>query len=151
MLKSFLKARRPTKVSNEMKYTNEKMTWNTQDTNLSSFVPKANADHTISGQGTSISTLGDSATIPRASYDEQVMDGIGFADDRSLLVHPGKFYQIWLIFVSMMCCLMGLTANLWYLKVVKWKDIMSLLLIYHYIIIISLFTHLKIHNSICQW
>ncbi len=25
------------------------MTWNTQDTNLSSYVPKANVDHTIRG------------------------------------------------------------------------------------------------------
>ncbi len=49
MLKGFLKARRPSKVSNEMKCTNEKMRWNTQDTNLSSYVPKANVDHTISG------------------------------------------------------------------------------------------------------
>ncbi len=57
MLRGFLKARRPPKVSNEMKYTNEKMTWNTQDTNLSSYVPKANVDHTISGNGTGISAL----------------------------------------------------------------------------------------------
>ncbi len=49
-----------------MKCTNEKMTWNTQDTNLSWYVPKANVDHTISGQGTAISTLDHSATIPRA-------------------------------------------------------------------------------------
>ncbi len=62
MLKSFPKACRPPKVSNEMKCTNEKMTWNTQDTNLSSYVPKANVDHTISGQGTGISTLDHSAT-----------------------------------------------------------------------------------------
>ncbi len=64
MLKGFLKARRPPKVSNEMKYTNEKMTWNTQDTNLSRYVPKANVDHTLSGQGTAISTLNHSATTP---------------------------------------------------------------------------------------
>ncbi len=51
-----LKARRPCKVSNEMKYRNEKMTWNTQDTNLSWYVTKANVDHTITGQQTSIST-----------------------------------------------------------------------------------------------
>ncbi len=43
MLKGFLKARMPTKELNEMKCTNEKMTWNTQDTNLSSYVPKASA------------------------------------------------------------------------------------------------------------
>ncbi len=30
-----------------MKCTNEKMTWTTQDANLSSYVPKANVDHTI--------------------------------------------------------------------------------------------------------
>ncbi len=65
MLKGFLKACRPPTVSNEMKYTNEKMTWNTQDTKLSSYVPKANVDHTISGQGTGISTLDNSATTPR--------------------------------------------------------------------------------------
>ncbi len=81
MLKGFLNARRPPKVSNEMKCTdekmtwntqdmnlssyvpraNEKMTWNTQDINLSSYVPKANVDHTISGQG----TLDHLATITR--------------------------------------------------------------------------------------
>ncbi len=33
--KGFLEARRPPKVSNEMKCTNETMTWNTQNTNLS--------------------------------------------------------------------------------------------------------------------
>ncbi len=36
--------------------------------NLSWYVPKANMDHTISGQGTAISTLHHSATTPRA-YD----------------------------------------------------------------------------------
>ncbi len=36
--------------------------------NLSSYVPKANVDHTISGQGTGISTLDHSATTPRANY-----------------------------------------------------------------------------------
>ncbi len=40
MLKGFLKARRPPKVSNEMKYTNEKMIWNTHDANLSWYVAK---------------------------------------------------------------------------------------------------------------
>ncbi len=65
MLMGFLKARRPPKESNEMKCTNENMTWNTQDTNLSSYVPKANVDHTISDQGTGISTLYHSATTPR--------------------------------------------------------------------------------------
>ncbi len=38
---------------------------------VSSYVPKANVDHTISGQGTGISTLDHSATIPRANI---VMD-----------------------------------------------------------------------------
>ncbi len=61
ILKGFLKAHMPPKVSNEMKCTNEKMTWNTKDMNLSSYVPKANVDHTIR-----ISTLGHSVTIPRA-------------------------------------------------------------------------------------
>ncbi len=70
MLKGFLKARRPPKMSNKIKYTNEKMTRNTHDTNLSSYVPKAkaNVDHTISGQGTGISTLDHSATTPRAIF-----------------------------------------------------------------------------------
>ncbi len=57
MLKGFLRTRMPPKVSNEMKSTNEKMTWDTQDTNLRSYVPKANEDHTISGQGIGISIL----------------------------------------------------------------------------------------------
>ncbi len=56
----------PSRMSNKMKCTNQKITWNTQDTNLSWYVPKANVDHTISGQGTVISTLDHSATIPRA-------------------------------------------------------------------------------------
>ncbi len=41
------------------------MTWNTQDTNMGSYVPKANVDHTINGQGTGISTLDHSATTPQ--------------------------------------------------------------------------------------
>ncbi len=65
MLKGFLNARMPPKLSNEMKCTNENMMWNTQDTNLSSYVPKVNIDHTISGQGTGISTLDHLATTPR--------------------------------------------------------------------------------------
>ncbi len=48
--------------------TNEKMTWNTQDTNLSWYVPKADVDHAISGPGTAISTLDHSATTPRAIF-----------------------------------------------------------------------------------
>ncbi len=64
--KGFLKSNSPPKMSNEMKCTKEKMTWNIQDTNLSSYVPKANVDHTISGQGTVISTLDHLATTPRA-------------------------------------------------------------------------------------
>ncbi len=38
------------------------MTWNTQDMNLSWYVPKANVDHTISAQGTADSTLDHSVT-----------------------------------------------------------------------------------------
>ncbi len=34
--------------------------------NLSSYEPKTNMNHTISGQGTGISTLDHSATTPRA-------------------------------------------------------------------------------------
>ncbi len=63
MLKCFLKARRPPKVSNDKDVCYIK---NTHDTNLSSYVPKANVDHTISGQGTGISTLRHSTTTPRA-------------------------------------------------------------------------------------
>ncbi len=48
-----------------MKCTNEKMTWNTQDTNESWYVPKANVDHTINVQGTVVSTLDHLATTPR--------------------------------------------------------------------------------------
>ncbi len=69
MLKGFLKAPRSPKVSNEMKWTNEKMRWNNQDANLSSYVPKANVDHTISDQGTGISTLDHLATTPRVKLD----------------------------------------------------------------------------------
>ncbi len=36
--------------------------------NLSSYVPKANVDHTIFGQGTAIITLDYSATTPRAIW-----------------------------------------------------------------------------------
>ncbi len=35
-----------------------------QDTNLRSYVPKANMDHTISGQGIGIITLDHSVTTP---------------------------------------------------------------------------------------
>ncbi len=66
MLKGFLKARMLPKVSNEMKYTNEEMTRNTQDTNPSWYVPKDNVRHTMSGEGTVISTLDHSTTTPRA-------------------------------------------------------------------------------------
>ncbi len=37
--------------------------------NLSSYEPKANVDHTRSGQGTGISTLDHSTTTPRAYID----------------------------------------------------------------------------------
>ncbi len=40
------------------------MTWNTQDTNLSWYVAKANMDYTISGQGTATSILDHLATTP---------------------------------------------------------------------------------------
>ncbi len=51
-----------------MKCTNEKMIWNTQDTNLSWYVSKANVDHTINGKGTAVSTLDHSATIPHCHW-----------------------------------------------------------------------------------
>ncbi len=44
------------------------MTWNTQDTNLSWYVPKANIDHTIRGQGTAVSTSDHSATTPSLNF-----------------------------------------------------------------------------------
>ncbi len=47
----------------QMKRDDMKSTWNTI---LSWYVPKANVDHTISGQGTAISTLDHLATTPRA-------------------------------------------------------------------------------------
>ncbi len=72
--KGFLKVRRPLKVPNEMKCTKEKMTWNTQDTNLSWYVPKTNVDHTISGLGTAISILDHSATSPRALMDSNFVN-----------------------------------------------------------------------------
>ncbi len=58
------KGMQATQSINEMKCTNEKMTCNTQDTNLSWYVPKANVDHTIRGHGTS--TLDHLATTPMA-------------------------------------------------------------------------------------
>ncbi len=39
----------------------------TQDTNLSWYVPKANVDHTFSGQGTAVSNLDHSVTTPKAN------------------------------------------------------------------------------------
>ncbi len=50
------------------------MTWNTQDMNLSWYVTKANVDHTISGQGTAISILDHSATIPKVSIMVWIAD-----------------------------------------------------------------------------
>ncbi len=50
MPKIFLKAHRPAKVSNEMKCTNKKLKLNSQVTNLSSYMPKANVDQTIGGK-----------------------------------------------------------------------------------------------------
>ncbi len=61
MLKGFLKAYIPPKVSNEMKCTNKRMTCNTQNMNMS------NVDHTIGDQGTGISTLDHSATTLRSN------------------------------------------------------------------------------------
>ncbi len=42
------------------------------DTNLSSCVPKANVNHTISGLGTGISTLDESVTTPRTTGQQWV-------------------------------------------------------------------------------
>ncbi len=41
--------------------------------NLSWYVPKANVDHTINGQGIAVSTLDHSATTPRANYIHKVL------------------------------------------------------------------------------
>ncbi len=41
IFKGFQKACKAPKLSNEIKYTNEKMTWNAQDTKLSRYVSKA--------------------------------------------------------------------------------------------------------------
>ncbi len=65
MLEGFLMSCRLPKMSNEMKCTNEKMTWNTQDMNLSWYITKTNVDYTISGQWMVISTLDHLATTPR--------------------------------------------------------------------------------------
>ncbi len=51
-----------TQATQSVKCTNEKITCNTQDMNLSWYVPKANVDHTIRGQGTS--TVDHLATTP---------------------------------------------------------------------------------------
>ncbi len=59
-----LKACRPHKVLNEMKCTNETMTWKSHDKNLSWYVPKTNGNHTIRGQGTVINTSDHSDTTP---------------------------------------------------------------------------------------
>ncbi len=65
MPNGFIMESKPPKISNEIKYTNVKITWNTKDKNLSSYVPTANVDHTISCQGTGISILDHSATTTR--------------------------------------------------------------------------------------
>ncbi len=56
------KGMQPTQSVNEMKCINEKMTCNTQDTNRSWYVPKANVDHTVRGQWTI--TFDHSVTTP---------------------------------------------------------------------------------------
>ncbi len=73
MLNDFLKTRKPPKESTEMNCITEKMTWNTKDTNLSLYVHKANVDHTISDQGTAISTLDHSATTLRDVHPVTLM------------------------------------------------------------------------------
>ncbi len=112
MLKGFLKALRPPKVSNEMNYINEKMTWNTQDTNLSWYVPNANMYHTINGQITAISTLDHSATTLWANiiiitvkltlycYDRIVivLKYILYIDKQSAIIQP--VFAFCLVFFS---------------------------------------------------
>ncbi len=64
--KGFLKPRMATQSVkwNEMYKWKDDMKH--QGMNLSWYVPKDNVDHTISGQGTAVSTLDHSATTPRA-------------------------------------------------------------------------------------
>ncbi len=77
-------------MSNEMKCTNEKMTSNTQDTNLSSYVPKANVDHTISG------TLDHSTTTPRtpqlAIYNDKYDMHTGIYETKSGYI---RYLPVW--------------------------------------------------------
>ncbi len=89
MLKGFLKAYRTPRVSNEMKCINGKMTWNTQDKNLSSYVPKAKVDHTISGQETGISTLDHSATTPNPAISLYKLSFLPFQPSQQMI----RFYQ----------------------------------------------------------
>ncbi len=89
--KGFLKVCMPPKMSNEIKCTNERMTWNTQDTNLSWYMPKANVDHTISGQGTAISNLDHSTTTLRV----YIMENISFTHTQIMTsFHSLKFAPI---------------------------------------------------------
>ncbi len=83
MQNGFLKACRPSRVSNETNYTNVKMIWNTLD--LSSYVPKANLDHNISDHETGISTLDHSATTPRCTIHHGVLPVNGV---HCMFVHP---------------------------------------------------------------
>ncbi len=73
------------KVSSEMKFTNEKMTWNTQDTNLRWYVSKANVDHTIRGQWTVISTLD-----PRPPHQDSSSYAYSLLYIKQMVVH-GKW------------------------------------------------------------
>ncbi len=72
-----------------------------QDMNLSSYVPKANVDHTISGQGTGISTLDHPATTPRAfasisSYSKVIYFVIryAFSSKRNQVEHASHIYAV---------------------------------------------------------
>ncbi len=107
ILKGFLKARRPHKVSNETKCTNEKMTWNTQDTNLSSYVPKTNVDHTISGQETGINILDHSAITQRAIFVIRCQNIFS----QNMSFHPNHLFAV--AACSLIYCIVHLALVVW--------------------------------------
>ncbi len=84
--------------------TNEKMIWNTQDLNLSWYVPKANVDHTISGQGTAISTLDHSATMPWAG------GAMNMFANQGIIAEVGKYKDLQ-YYYKVNCNITGLNLN----------------------------------------
>ncbi len=76
------------------------MTWNTQDTNLSWYVPKANMDHTISGHGTADSTLDHSATTPRTCIALDIISLHLASFQQYVYCNYGSTYITMYLFVS---------------------------------------------------